>query len=114
MASDRPNPLGHVASTVGAAWAAVSGIVSALTMFGILTIAQGDAIRVAGEAAPSTIAALGAAITGVVTIVGGLISAFRTVAHGKEHVTPIADPRAVDPVSGKLVKLVLSRLGDVL
>lgn len=104
--SDRPNPLGRVASTVGVAWSALSGLVSALVMFGVLSGVQGDAIRTAGELAPDTISGLGAAIAGAVTILGGLVSAFRTVAHGRDEVTPIADPRAVDPVSGDLVPLV--------
>ncbi|HEY9415057.1 MAG TPA: hypothetical protein VIQ30_09890 [Pseudonocardia sp.] len=93
MSDSRPAPLKQIASTVGAAWAAVSGIVSALVMFGVLSSVQGDAIRAAGEAAPATISAVGAAITGVVTIVGGLLAAFRTASHGADHVTPVSSPR---------------------
>lgn len=93
MTDSRPNPLSTAASKVGTAWAAASGVVSALVTFGVLTAAQGDAITVAGEAAPSTITGLGTIIAGVLPIVSGVVSSFRTASAAKDDVTPVADPR---------------------
>lgn len=93
---NRPNPLGAVASKVGGAWAAISGVVSALVAFGVLSGVQADAVTAAGEAAPGTITALGTVIAGVLPIISGVVAAFRTASAGKEVVTPMSDPRADD------------------
>lgn len=91
--NDRPNPLGEAASRTGAAWAAASGLVGALVTFGVLSAAQANAVTAAGDALPTTITAIGTLIAGVMPIVAGLISAFRTAAVARNHVTPIRDPR---------------------
>lgn len=96
LPSNRPNPLGEAASKVGTAWSAGAGVVSALVAFGVLSVAQGDAIAVAGEAAPGTITALGTVIAGVLPIVSGIVSSFRTASAARDHVTPSRDPRDHD------------------
>lgn len=93
---ERPNPLGNVASKVGAAWSAVAAVVAYLATAGVLTAAQADAVRAAGEAAPETITQVGAAVAAVITLVGGLVSAFRVASAGRDEVTPVTDPRAAD------------------
>lgn len=103
--SGRPNPLAHVASSVGTAWAAASGIVGALVAFGVLTSVQGDAIATVGAVAPTTITAVGTLIAGVTTMAAGLIGAFRTATAGKDHVTPVSSPMGLDSL-GRLVPLV--------
>lgn len=96
ISSDRPNPLGNVASHVGTAWAAASGLVGALLAFGVLTVAQANAITAAGDALPTTITAVGTVLAGILPLVSGVISAFRTASAARDHVTPVTDPRAVD------------------
>lgn len=96
MSDSRPNPLGEVASKVGVAWAAAGGVVSALAAFGVLSSVQASAIQAAGEAAPGTITALGTVIAGILPLITGIVSAFRTASAGKEKVTPVSDPRAND------------------
>lgn len=93
MTDTRPNPLGEAASKVGVAWSAASGIVSALVTFGALTAAQGDAVTAAGAAAEGTVTALGTVLAGILPLIAGVVSAFRTASAGKEHVTPVASPR---------------------
>ena len=91
--TDRPNPLGAAASKVGTAWAAASGLISALVAYGLLTAAQGDAITMAGETAPGVITALGTIVAGVLPIIAGIVASFRTASAAREQVTPVADPR---------------------
>lgn len=91
--NDRPNPLAEVASKVGVAWSAAGGLISALVTFGVLTAAQGDAVTAAGAAAEGTVTALGTVIAGVLPLIAGIVSAFRTAAAGKDKVTPVDDPR---------------------
>lgn len=93
MADNRPNPLGEVASKVGVAWSAAGGLISALVTFGALTAAQGDAVTAAGMAAEGTVTALGTVLAGVLPLIAGVVSAFRTSAAAKDHVTPVRDPR---------------------
>lgn len=90
---DRPNPLKDAASKVGTAWSAASGVVSALVAYGALSVAQGDAITAAGQAAEGTVTALGTVLAGVLPLITGVVTAFRTSAAAKDHVTPVADPR---------------------
>jgi hypothetical protein len=104
--SDRPLPLREVASKVGVAWAVVSGVISALVAFGVLTSATGHAIQAAGDALPSTIVALGTVIAGIAPIVAGIAAAFHTAKAGADHVTPISSPMGADPATGRLVPLV--------
>lgn len=106
MSDNRPNPLQEIASKVGVAWSVASGVISALVAFGVLSAATANTVTAAGDALPGTIVALGTVIAGIAPIIGGIVAAFRTVAHGRDHVTPISDPRGIDPVSGKLVRLV--------
>lgn len=89
----RPNPLREAASKVGTAWSAAAGVVSALVAFGALTAAQGTAITAVGEAAPTTIVALGTVIAGITPLISGVIASFRTASAGREQVTPVVDPR---------------------
>jgi hypothetical protein len=89
----RPNPLGKAASSVGTAWSAASGVVGALVTFGVLTAVQGDAITAAGTAAEGTVTALGTVLAGVLPLIAGIVSSFRTAAAAKDHVTPVTDPR---------------------
>jgi hypothetical protein len=94
--SDRPNPLKEVASKVGVAWAAATGLVGALVTFGVISGAQAEAVNTAGNAAPDLILAAGTVIAGVAGLVGGIVSAFRTADAGKDHVTPLSSPRDND------------------
>lgn len=89
----RVNPLREAASKVGTAWSAASGVVSALVAYGVLTAAQGDAVTAAGQAAEGTVTAFGTVLAGVLPLITGVITAFRTSAAAKDHVTPVADPR---------------------
>ena len=93
MVENRPNPLGEVASKVGVAWSAAGGLVSALVTFGALTAAQGDAVTAAGNAAEGTVTAFGTVIAGVLPLIAGVVSSFRTASAAREHVTPVVDPR---------------------
>lgn len=96
MSGTRPNPLGEAASRVGVAWSAVSGVVSALVAYGVLTITQATAIREAGEAIEPTVTAVGAVVAAITPVISGIVAAYRTAAAGREHVTPMSDPRAHD------------------
>lgn len=106
----RPNPLGKVASSVGVAWAAASGVIGALVSFGALTAAQGDAVTAAGQAAESTTTALGTVIGGVLPLIGAIVTAFRTTTAGKDQVTPTADPR--DNAGNVLIPAVAPVIGE--
>lgn len=92
-ALERPNPLVEVASKVGVAWSAISGVLGALVTYGVLTGAQGDAITAAGAEAQDTITAFGTALGGVLPLIAGIVAAFSTAKIGKAKVTPVEDPR---------------------
>ena len=92
-AVDRPNPLKEAASKVGTAWSAAAGVVSALVAFGALNVAQGDAITAAGQAAEGTVTAVGTVLAGVLPLIAGIVSSFRTASAARDHVTPVSDPR---------------------
>lgn len=96
VSSNRPNPLGEAASKVGVAWSAASGVIGALVTFGVLTAVQGDAITAAGQAAEGTVTATGTVLAGVLPLIAGVVSAFRTTAAARPHVTPMEDPRTND------------------
>ena len=96
MADERPNPLKEVASKVGLAWAAVSGIVGALITYGVFTAAQGEAIANTGAALPGAIEAIGVVVGGLIPLIGAITAAFRTAAAGADHVTPVSSPRDND------------------
>lgn len=89
---DRPTPLKEVASKVGTVWALVSGVVSALVTFGVLTAVQAGAITAAGDALPSTITAIGTIIAGLAPLISGVVAAFRTASVGADYVTPVSSP----------------------
>lgn len=91
---DRPVPLRDAFKTVGSAVAWVGGVVTALAGFGILTVAQGDAVT-----------GLLGAIPGVVTLATALLSAFGVVKVAEPQVTPSSAPMA--EVNGELVPLVV-------
>lgn len=103
---DRPNPLGKAAKAAGGVWAAVSGIVGALAMFGVLSSAQAQAIRAFGDGLPGWLMAIGVLLGAIIPAGGSLLAAFRTKAKAEPGVTPVDDPRRLDPVSGTLVPLV--------
>lgn len=96
MNGSRPNPLGEAASRTGAAWSILSGVVSALVAYGVLTVTQATAINAAGEAISPAVTAVGTVVAGLMPVISGLVSAFRTATAGRELVTPVADPRAND------------------
>lgn len=96
MADERPNPLKEVANKVGVAWATAASVVGMLVTFGVFTAAQGNAVSAVGDAIPGTIEALGIIAGGLVPLVGGVVAAFRTVAAGRDHVTPVSSPRDND------------------
>lgn len=101
MSDDRPNPLGKVAATVGAAVAGVIGVVGFFVQFGVLNQAQADAVVAAGAAAEPTLNALGLILGGLVPIVSGLVAAWATARVGKHEVTPTTSP--MDNFGNKLV-----------
>lgn len=105
MSDSRPNPLAKVASSVGVAVSAASGVVFALVAFGVLTSLQGDAVQTFGAAAPGTITALGTVIAGIAPLIAGIVASFRTAAAGKDHVTPVSSPMGLNG-NGALVPLV--------
>lgn len=89
----RPNPLSDAASKVGTAWSAAAAVVAYLVTSGALTLAQGEAIVAAGEAAPEIITQVGGVVAGLIALGGGIVSAFRSTGAAKDQVTPIRDPR---------------------
>lgn len=93
MSDNRPNPLSEIASKVGVAWSAAGALVSALVAYGALSAAQGEALTAAGAAAQDTVTAVGVVVAGVLPLITGVVSAFRTTTAGREHVTPVTDPR---------------------
>lgn len=93
MSDDRPNPLGEAASKAGAIWATVSGLVGALVTFGVLSSTQASAITDAGDALSPAMLSLGTVVGGLVPLIAGLVSAFRTAATARDHVTPVASPK---------------------
>lgn len=96
MADDRPNPLKDAAGKVGSVVAGLIGIIGAAVQLGYLSSEQGTAIVNAGQALPDVVLYVGAGITLVTGIVGGVLGAFRTAAHAKDHVTPLSSPRDAD------------------
>lgn len=94
--SDRPNPLGKVAASVGVAWSAAGAVLSALAAWGVLSVATAHSAQVIGDALPDTIVALGTLIAAATPLITGILAAFRTVAHGKDYVTPLSSPRDTD------------------
>jgi hypothetical protein len=78
----RPRPVRNAAATV-AGWVGVLGaFVTSLVGFGVLTIAQGDAVT-----------GLLGAVPGVVTWVVAAIAAFQVSAKAEPLVTPLVSPQ---------------------
>ena len=96
MTSYRPNPLAEAASKVGTAWSAAAGVIGSLVAFGGLTVAQGAAITEAGAQLSPTVTAVGVIVAGVTPLISGIVASFRTASAARDHVTPMADPRADD------------------
>ncbi|HEV2784705.1 MAG TPA: hypothetical protein VGX25_35420 [Actinophytocola sp.] len=82
MDNDRPQPLRDAASQLTRVVGVLGSLVAALAGFGILTVAQQDAI----------VGLLGA-IPGLVTLVTSVLVAFGIVRQAEPVVTPLADPR---------------------
>lgn len=93
MSDERPNPLGDAAGKVGSVVAGLIGVIGAAVQLGYLSSEQGNALVQAGQSLPNVVLYVGAGITLVTGIVGGVLSAFRTAAHAKDHVTPLSSPR---------------------
>jgi len=96
--SDRPNPLGRVAATVGTTFAGLAGLIGAVVELHVLTQAQADALNYAGHELPTAVLVVGGLVTLVTGAVSGLAGAFGTAKFGKDHVTPISSPRNNDGV----------------
>lgn len=79
--SDRPRPIMDAFRTVGSAVALLGSIVTALVGWGVLTVAQGDAL-----------AGLIGAIPGITALVTALLAAFGVVRASEGAVTPVSDP----------------------
>lgn len=111
MAETRINPLKEAASKVGVAAAAAVSVVGALVGYGVLSVAQGEALTAVAQSAQSTTTAVGTVVAGVLPLIAGVISAFSTSAGAKDHVTPVRDPR--NDAGEKLVPVVTPRVpGD--
>lgn len=82
---ERPRPVHDAAAHATRVIGLLGSLVTTLVGFGIVTVAQGDAL----------IGLLGA-IPGVVTLVTSLLVAFGVVRQAEPVVTPLADPRDAD------------------
>ena len=92
--SDRPTPLRDAFRSVGALVALLGSVATALVGWGVLSVAQADAVS-----------GLLGAIPGVVTLVTALLAAFGVVKVGEPQVTPVDSPAMV--VEGSLVPAAL-------
>lgn len=79
--SDRPRPIMDAFRTVGSAVALLGSVVTALVGWGVLTVAQGDALS-----------GLIGAVPGAVTLVTALLAAFGVVRASEPAVTPLSSP----------------------
>lgn len=105
----RPTPLREVASKVGVAWATASGFVGLLVTFGVLSAAKGEAINTAGAALSEAFALI---VGGLMPLIAGVVSAFRTVRAGEDHVTPVGSPVGRDGVPLVPAGSVVRGIGD--
>lgn len=90
------NPLRKVALTVGGLTGIIGGLLSAGVLFGVLSSAQADALRVIGEQLPGWLLAVGALVPFLTGAVSSLVSAFGTAKVGERSVTSLVDPRDND------------------
>ncbi|MCE7008720.1 hypothetical protein LWC34_38805 [Kibdelosporangium philippinense] len=81
----RPHPIRDAAASASKVFGVLGSLVTALVGFGVLTIAQGDALT-----------GLLGAIPGVITAVTTVLVAFRVARQAEPHVTPLAEPRNHD------------------
>lgn len=81
----RPRPLVDAATQVSRVVAVAGTLVTMLVGWGVLSLAQDDAVT-----------GLLGAIPGLVTLVTAVLSAFGVVRIGEPSVTPLADPRDAD------------------
>lgn len=82
LLSERPRPLADAASRLSTVLGILGGLVTGLVGFGILTAAQGDAIT-----------GLLGLVPGLLTAVFTALGAFGVVRAGEPQVTPLSDPR---------------------
>lgn len=85
---DRPRPILDAFRSVASTVALAGSVATSLVGWGVLTLAQGDAVS-----------ALLGAIPGAVALVTSLLAAFRVVAKAEPLVTPTADPRTDDGIA---------------
>lgn len=78
----RPRPIRDAAAHVSKVLGVLGSLITALAGFGVITIAQGDAL-----------AGLLGAIPGVLTLVTSVLVAFRVARQAEPEVTPLSDPR---------------------
>jgi hypothetical protein len=97
MYENRPRPLADAGSRLTKTLGTLGALVTALAGAGIalLTAEQADALT----------AILGA-IPGVVGLVATALTVFGVVKKAEPQVTPVVDPKTVDPDSFRLVRLV--------
>lgn len=93
MSDSRPNPLQKAATSVAGIWAALSSLLALASWFGLLNVAQVDALRTLGQVLPDSIVALGAVLSVLIGAGTSLAAAFHTAARARSEVTPVADPR---------------------
>ncbi len=91
----RPRPILDAFKSVGSAVALLGSITTALIGWGVLSVAQGDALS-----------GLLGAVPGLVTLATALLAAFGVVKASEPQVTPVVDPAIV--VDGELVPLLTS------
>lgn len=90
---DRVNPLKEAAQKVGLAAGAIVGVIGALVSYGVLSVAQGDALTAVAAAAQDTTTAAGTVVGGFIPLIAAVVAAFTTTSAAKDHVTPVKDPR---------------------
>lgn len=78
----RPVPIRDAFKSVGSTIALLGSVATGLVGWGVLSVAQGDALS-----------GLLGAVPGLVTLVTALLAAFGVVRASEPAVTPLADPR---------------------
>jgi len=110
--ADRPNPLQDAANKTAKVWGLIVAVLGAASTFGIITVAQEDAVLALGDQLKPTVLVVGTLAGALIPLLGNLIGAFRTAKAARPNVTPVDDPRILDPGTGELVALTpIYRLG---
>lgn len=79
---ERPVPIRDAFRSVGSTIALIGSVVTGLVGWGVLSVAQGDALS-----------GLLGAVPGLITLATALLAAFGVVRVAEPAVTPLADPR---------------------